>query len=107
MRKISSLAICVLALSGAATVFAAKDPSNTSLTVRVDQQLHAWAHQAERTATQWLGNALLFDAAAASRARNQPAAASAQPTEQTGNAMLVAGLLVMGVIIKRRSRQRD
>nr|WP_145546187.1 hypothetical protein [Variovorax boronicumulans] len=107
MRKISSLAICVFALSGAATVFAAQDAGTPPLTVRVDQQLQAWVHQAQFTATQFVGDALRFDAGASNRGRAASASPTAQGDEQTGNAMLLAGLLVMGVIIKRRSGQRD
>jgi hypothetical protein len=106
MRKISSLAICVFALSCAGTVFAAKD-SSFSVTEQARQHLRAWVQQAQSTATRLMGSLSSFDASAASRARPAHEAFTAQPAENTGNAMLVAGLLVMGVIIKRRSGQRD
>jgi hypothetical protein len=64
--------------------------------------------RAQTSAMQMLGGAPSFDTEpAAGRTRTATPATTAQSAEHTGNAMLLAGLLVMGVIIKRRSGTRD
>lgn len=109
MRKIFSIAACALALTCAGMTHAANESGTvSSMANQVSTQLHQWAQVLQGNPAPTPKTQMAFDAGSTnSRNRTAAAGAPAQAEEQTGQAMLLAGLLVMGVIIKRRYGKRD
>lgn len=111
MRKIFSIAACALALTCVGMAHAANESDSvSSVTSRIGGQLQQLAQfvQGNPTATTPKAQTAFETAGSSNRSRTAAASAQApQAEEQTGQAMLLAGLLVMGVIIKRRYGKRD
>ncbi|RCW76049.1 hypothetical protein [Pseudorhodoferax soli] len=109
MRNIFSIAACALALTCAGTAQAANESGTvSSVTNQITGQLQQLAQFAQGNPTTAPKTQTAFDAGGTgSRSRTAATAPALEAEEQTGQAMLLAGLLVMGVIIKRRYGKRD
>jgi hypothetical protein len=109
MRKIFSIAACALALTCAGTAQAANEADTvSSVTNQISSRLQLLTQFVQGNPATAPKTQTAFDAGTPSnRSRTTTNAPVAQAEEQTGQAMLLAGLLVMGVIIKRRYGKRD
>lgn len=111
MRKIFSIAACALALTCAGMTQAANESDSVSSVMsQISGQLQQLAQfvQGNPSASTPKAQTAFDTAGVSNRSRTTAISAPApQAEEQTGQAMLLAGLLVMGVIIKRRYGKRD
>lgn len=110
MRKALSIAACALALSCAGMAQAANESDAvSSVTNQISSRLQQLVQFVQGNPAAAPKTQTAFEAGSISnRSRTMAAGAPVpQAEEQTGQAMLLAGLLVMGVIIKRRSGKRD
>lgn len=110
MRKAFSIAACALALSCAGMAQAANEADAvSSVTNQISSRLQQLAQFVQGSPAATPKTQTAFDAGSiGNRSRTMGTGGQAtQAEEQTGQAMLLAGLLVMGVIIKRRSGKRD
>lgn len=106
MRKIFSVAACAMALTCAGASYAAIDaaavkPVNAPFSVRVSQQVQQFVNGLYGTPAATLKSAASYEGSSRSRAAAVDSKAGGS-SEPAGNAMLLAGVLIMGVIIKRR-----
>lgn len=108
MRKTASIAACALALACAGMTYAANESDTVpKVTSQISGRLQQLLQFVQGNPTVAPKAQTVFDGVSSRSRTTVTNAPALQAEEQTGQAMLLAGLLVMGVIIKRRYGKRD
>lgn len=111
MRKALSIAVCAITLASAGPLAALESkalaPLSDPLSARIEQAVQLLRGAPAQGVKTQLGTAEANTGSSRSLTRTQGAQAAATEEDQGSYVMMLAGLMIMGVIIKRRYGKGD